>query len=127
LGHVGAGAWLAEHVEHALDPVWLFVLIGAVLALTEFVSNAATVAMLLPVALPMGGYGSVSPEVVALAVAVPAGFAFLLPMGTPANALAAAQGVPASLMLRLGWPLTLAAWFLTALAAEIWWPRVFGG
>jgi solute carrier family 13 (sodium-dependent dicarboxylate transporter), member 2/3/5 len=95
LNRSGASAWLAAHVvsNWATGPVSLVVLVStAALALTEVMSNSAAVAIIMPVSIGIAAQFHMSPRIMALVVAVPAGLAFTLPIGTPANAIAYSSG-----------------------------------
>lgn len=123
----GAAAWLAA----AFIPVGitglllLSVLALATLLMTEAVSNAAAVAILLPVAISAGISAGFDPITVALAVGIVAGFAFMLPMGTPPNAMVFATGyVKSTVMLRYGAILSASALLLFVLVAWLWWPAI---
>ncbi len=91
----GGAEWLARHTLGAFvhSPV---LLIGAIsllsVSLTELISNSAVVALLMPVALSMGRDLGIDPRVMTMAVAIPSGLAFMLPMGTPATAIAFSSG-----------------------------------
>ncbi len=111
----GGGAWLAHQCIPAdTSPFTLLLVLAiATLLLTECVSNAAAVAILLPVALPIAMEQGIDPIITALAIGIVAGFAFILPMGTPANAMIYATGhVRASAMMRYGPILSLCALLL---------------
>lgn len=110
----GAGQWLCErHLMPLAHSPLLF--LGAlslvVIALTSLVSNTTVVAVMLPVILGMGAEGYLSPVALSLAVAVPAGLAFCLPISTPPNAIAYSSGylslrdlvVPGLVMSVVGW------------------------
>jgi len=121
----GAGLWLA----HALFPIGLAGLaLVASLALltmifTECVSNAAAVAIVLPVAIPVCADAGVDPVTVALAIGIISGFAFMLPMGTPPNAMIFGTGyIRASHMLRFGGMISLSAFVMFMLVAAWLWP-----
>jgi len=58
------------------------------LILTEGISNAAVIAILLPVGIGLSHGFGMDPKIVAYSIAVPAGLAFALPLSTPANAIA---------------------------------------
>jgi len=123
----GAGAWIADKVLlEGLSPGLLLMLFAVVtLLMTEGISNAAAVAILLPVAIPVGSAVGMAPAGIALAVGIVAGFAFMLPMGTPPNAMIYATGHVRSLdMLRYGALLSIAALLLFLLVAWFWWPLV---
>lgn len=96
----------------------LAAVVGSVILISELASNVAVAAAFLPVvgAFAVAGGRSV------LELAVPAGLAascaFMLPVGTPPNALAFSQGVlTVRDMARAGWYLNLLAWGLLTLAA----------
>ncbi|MDX8377829.1 MAG: DASS family sodium-coupled anion symporter [Mariprofundales bacterium] len=115
LADTGAAAWLAHILLPAgATPLWFIVVLAlATLLLTEAVSNAAAVAVLIPIAIPMGMEVGLEAIQAALAVAIMAGFAFMLPMGTPANALIYSTGhVSTAIMLRRGMILSISALLL---------------
>lgn len=92
----GGARWIAHLAADRIagtTPCWM--LMGFAIAaafLTEAISNVAAVALLLPICLGLAEGSGVSPISVVFAVAVPAGLAFALPMGTPANAIAYSAG-----------------------------------
>ncbi len=95
LSRTGAAAWVARQTiaAWASGPVSLvFLLSAAAIATTEVMSNSATVAILMPVALAVAGEFGFDPRIMAPVIAVPAGLSFLLPIGTPANAIAYSSG-----------------------------------
>jgi len=121
----GAAVWLA----HAMVPgslvglALLTLLAFLTLLFTEGVSNAAAVAVVLPVAMPLANAAGIDPVMAALAVGIVSGFAFMLPMGTPPNAMIFGTGyVRSSSMLRYGAILSLAALTMFLLTAAFWWP-----
>ncbi|WP_236075391.1 DASS family sodium-coupled anion symporter [Mariprofundus sp. EBB-1] len=123
----GAGAWVAMQFFPAglVGLSLMIVLTIATLLLTEGVSNAAAVAILLPIAIPVGLSAGIDPLTVALTVGIVAGFAFMLPMGTPPNAMIYATGFVQRLaMLRFGGMLSLAALILFVVVSSLWWPMV---
>lgn len=102
----GLAAWLgqAASVWQAL-PLFLVVVLVAlgVLLLTELTSNTATVATFLPVAASVAiGMGQ-PPMLLVLPLVLAASCAFMLPVGTPPNAIVFASGlVPLPRMARVG-------------------------
>jgi len=93
------------------------------LLFTEGVSNAAAVAIVLPVAIPVAMAANIDPVTAALAVGIVSGFAFMLPMGTPPNAMIFSTGfVKASKMLRYGSVLSLTALIIFLITVSVWWP-----
>jgi len=123
----GAGAWLAMQFFPAgmAGLALIIVLTLVTLLLTEGVSNAAAVAILLPIAIPVGLAAGIDPLTIALAVGIIAGFAFMLPMGTPPNAMIYGTGFVQRLaMLRFGAALSLTALLLFIVLVWRWWPLV---
>jgi len=123
----GAGAWLATQIfpQGLTGLSLIIVLVVATLLLTEGVSNAAAVAILLPIAIPVGLAAGIDPLTVALAVGIIAGFAFMLPMGTPPNAMIYGTGFVQRLaMMRFGAVLSVSALVLFVVLVRTWWPMI---
>ncbi len=123
----GAGSWLAQELlPSGLSGIALLALLALItLLMTESVSNAAAVAILLPVVIPFGIEAGFDPVTIAMAVGIIAGFAFMLPMGTPPNAMVYGTGyVELKSMLRFGAILFLSALLLFVLVSGFWWPLV---
>jgi len=123
----GAGIWLAQELlPSGLAGIALLALLALItLLMTESVSNAAAVAILLPVVIPFGMEAGFDPVTIAMAVGIIAGFAFMLPMGTPPNAMVYGTGyVELKSMLRYGAILSLSALFLFIFVSAVWWPLV---
>ncbi len=123
----GATRWIAYVAEDriaGLPPFWmLMVFAAAATFLTEAISNVAAVALLLPICFGLMEGSGVSPISVVFVVAVPAGLAFSLPMGTPANAIAYSAGY---YRLRdsfvAGGIFKIVALLLFALVVKFYWP-----
>jgi len=96
LHQTGGAKWLADiaMARAAGLPAFGVIVVFAVVAalLTEAISNVAAVALLLPVCFGIAEGAGIAPVAVVYAVAVPAGLAFALPMGTPPNAIAYSAG-----------------------------------
>jgi len=127
LSDTGAAVWLA----HTLIPgdllglALIALLILITLFFTEGVSNAAAVAIVLPIAIPVGIAAGIEPITIALTIGIIAGFAFMLPMGTPPNAMIYASGyVRPSAMLKYGAVLSFSAFLMFLLVAKFWWPMI---
>jgi sodium-dependent dicarboxylate transporter 2/3/5 len=124
----GAAAWLSGVLFGGFQGrPGLFVAAMSLLSigLTECMSNAAVVALLLPLALDYAAGDVYLGRLVTMSIAVPAGLAFCLPMATPAIALAFASG-----LLRIrdtvgaGVLLAAVAWLLFNVLARVWLPVV---
>lgn len=95
LNKTGASKLMVDAtLQGAILPDWLLVSFFAVssFVLTGFISNSAVVSVLLPVAFEMARRNGISPELMTLAVALPSGLDYVLPMGTPATAIAYSSG-----------------------------------
>jgi len=95
LVETGAGQWAIRYLISHWHPspfTFILILVMASLCLTEVISNSAVVAIVLPLALSTAQHYLIDPKIVTYAVAVPAGLAVILPLGTPAMALCYASG-----------------------------------
>ena len=115
-------AWLSSTA--ATLPPWgaVALILGAAMAVTPFLNNAATVLVMAPIAATFAGDLGYRPEAFLMATAVGAGCDFLTPIGHQCNTLVlgpggyrfgdyARLGAPLScLVLVLGTPLILWAW-----------------
>ena len=87
----GAALWLAEQIFSGLiESSVVFLLVIALLStlLTTFMSNSAVIAILLPTAISMSPAYGINPALATMTVILPSNFAFILPIATPASALA---------------------------------------
>ena len=124
----GAALWLAKHAfEGTSYSVPVFLLIVAVLSavLTNFMSNSAVIAVLLPPALSMSDTYGVSFSMVAMTVILTSNFAFMLPIGTPASAIAYSSGfITIGDMARTGFSLILLGMIAFAILLFFYWPMI---
>jgi len=124
----GAALWLAKHAfEGTSYSVPVFLLIVAVLSavLTNFMSNSAVIAVLLPPALSMSDTYGVSFSMVAMTVILTSNFAFMLPIGTPASAIAYSSGfITIGDMARTGFSLSLLGMIAFAMLLFFYWPMI---
>ena len=126
----GAAQHMADFLfSHIASP---FSAMGAIItlsqALTEAMSNAASVAVLLPVALASANVYGLAAETITLGVSVSAGLAFLLPVSTPAIAIIVGSGyVKPMQTIRYGLPLKLLGMVLVFVASLVYWPRIWPG
>jgi sodium-dependent dicarboxylate transporter 2/3/5 len=102
----GLAAWLGTCTAswQTLPVVFVIVLVTvAILLLTELTSNTATTATFLPVVASIAVGMGQSPMLLALPAVMAASCAFMLPVGTPPNAIVFASGlVPLPRMVRVG-------------------------
>jgi len=91
MAETGAALWLAEKLFSGIvDSPISFLLVIALLStlLTTFMSNSAVIAILLPTAISMSPAYGINPALATMTVILPSNFAFILPIATPASALA---------------------------------------
>ncbi|MHB8056742.1 MAG: SLC13 family permease [Desulfuromonadaceae bacterium] len=124
LEKTGAALWLANEGLSAfpLTPFVIVALISLIaILLTECISNAAVIAILMPIGLSLAAGLGIDPRVMTLSIALPAGLAYCLPMGTPATAIVFGSGylksrdmvVPGTVIMGISWLLFLgSAWFI---------------
>lgn len=103
----GTSVFLAESISAMLEgaPVILFLLVvtGFVVMLTEIASNTASSALLIPIFVSIVQAMGLSPVILATMIAVSASCAFMLPVATPPNAIVFGSGyVPQQQMMRAG-------------------------
>lgn len=91
----GLAAWIGDSVGglHGMAPLLLIVIVVTVITfLTEFTSNTATAAAFLPIAASVAVGAGMNPLVLAVAAGLAASNGFMLPVGTPPNAIVFASG-----------------------------------
>jgi sodium-dependent dicarboxylate transporter 2/3/5 len=130
IDRTGLNAWLGQGAATFADwPPFLFVLVvtGVVILLTELTSNTATAAAFLPIlgaaAIEIGW----DPRFLAVPAALAASCAFMLPIATPPNAIVYGSGeVTVPQMARAGaWLNALMTLLITVFAMALM-PLVFG-
>lgn len=91
----GLAAWIGESVTglRTLPPLLLVLMVTTVITfLTEFTSNTATAAAFLPIASALAIGAGINPLMLVAAAGLAASNGFMLPVGTPPNAIAFASG-----------------------------------
>ncbi len=126
LTHTGATIWLSETLfsKFNVSPFGFIALITTItLFLTEGVSNVAAVAIVLPLAFAWGDTLYMNPIVTTLTVALAGGLAYMLPMGTPPNAIAFSSGFFSIRdSLRVGIIMNLFSWVVIVFVSWFIWP-----
>ena len=87
----GAALWMAEKLfSNLVESGTAFLFVMAILStlFTTFMSNSAVIAILLPTAISMSPAYGIHPVLATMTVILPSNFAFILPIATPAAALA---------------------------------------
>jgi len=93
--------------------------------LTEGISNAAAVAVLIPLGFAIGHRYGLSPLLIVFTVTIPAGLPFCLPMGSPPNAISYSAGYYSIReMVRAGILMNAAAILVLMLIMRFYWPLI---
>jgi sodium-dependent dicarboxylate transporter 2/3/5 len=128
LDKTGAARWL---LDHALGGVTLspFMTITAAalgaLILSEVMSNAAAVAVVLPLAFTLAAGSGASPVALALAVSFGAGLDFIFPMSSAPNTIIFHSGyLRTSDFIRVGAVMTLVSVIILLAVVRFWWPLI---
>ncbi|HUU83617.1 MAG TPA: DASS family sodium-coupled anion symporter [Phycisphaerae bacterium] len=122
--------WVAEQVlpGGGASPVMLLVAMSALtIALSSAISNAAAVAVLLPIGFALGGQTdpAINPVTMTYVVALSSGLAFALPISSPPNAICYASGYYSlGQVPKYGVPMTVISWVVVVLVILVYWPLV---
>lgn len=91
----GLASWIGDSLN-GLTVLGTFLILLLVIAIvnfmTEFTSNLATVTMILPVLAPIAISSGIEPIVLMMAATMAASCGFMMPAGTPPNAIAFGTG-----------------------------------
>ncbi|WP_023602660.1 SLC13 family permease [Aliivibrio logei] len=122
----GTSAFLAHSLSDILSQAGIFFTILTVAAfvvfLTEFASNTASAALLIPVFSGVAEVLGISPVVLSAMIAISASCAFMLPVATPPNAIVFGSGhIKQSEMMRVGIYLNLVCIVVLTAFASIFW------
>lgn len=95
MAETGAAQWLTGKMLggwHGQPELLMLALACLTAVLTEFMSNSAVIAILMPAALSLAEPAGIDPRLMTMAVVLPSNLAFALPMATPATAMAYSSG-----------------------------------
>lgn len=122
-GRSGLSAWIADGVVGLQGlPAWLmvFIVAGAISLLTELTSNTATAALVIPLLAGVSHGAGLSPYALTVPAALASSCAFMLPVGTPPNAIVYGTGrFTIGQMARVGFVVNFIAVTLTTILA-VW-------
>ena len=94
---------------------------------SEMISNTATAAILIPIAASLATSVGLNPLLLMAPVAIAASYGFIMPVGTPPNAIVYSSGyISAREMARAGLPLDLISIMMVTILTSIFVPLVFG-
>ena len=126
LERTGAALWLVGKGLgfFSQSPLAAIAVISLVsILLTECISHAAVVAILMPIGMGLAKSIGMDPKVMTLSIALPAGLAYCLPMGTPATAIAYASGYLKSRDIIIpGVAVMIISWLLFLGSVVFVWP-----
>lgn len=122
----GAGHFLAVQITEGFGHFGIFVFLLAVSAfisfLTEFCSNTASAALVVPLMVSIAPELGISDQPLVLLIGIGASCAFMLPVSTPPNAIAFATGkIPQFSMIKMGLTIDLILIFVKAAWAYFFW------
>lgn len=113
---------LADFLEQAGVLLTILSVVAFVVFLTEFASNTASAALLVPVFATIAEALGLSPVILSALIAVAASCAFMLPVATPPNAIVFATGhIKQKEMMRIGMVLNVACIGALTLFAWLFW------
>ena len=126
----GLGEWMAAKISFLGNANYLIIiLVFVTLAIlpSEMISNTATAALLIPIAASFASSIHLNPILFMVPVAVATSYGFIMPVGTPPNAIVFSTGyLTAGQIARAGLPLDLISIALVTLLTSIFVPLVFG-
>ncbi len=122
----GTSVFLANELSNMISHLGIFFIIAViavfVVFLTEFASNTASAALLIPVFATVAEAFGMSPVVLSVLIAVSASCAFMLPVATPPNAIVFGSGhVKQSEMMRVGIILNIVCIVILTFIAMTFW------
>ena len=127
----GLGWWIATSFVGLFGTpstiVMIFVVVLFVDFLTEVTSNTAVTSMMVPIVISIALKSGENPIALAIATAVSASMAFMLPVATPPNALVYGTGyVRLRDMVKSGFILDIIGWLLTMTILVVFANWIFG-
>ena len=131
MNSTGAGSWIAGAMLNAAGNNIYLVILSLILftvLLTNVMSNVGAVATLLPIALGVASeFSGISPLLAAMIVALSGGFAFLLVISTPANAITYSSGYFSTRdLLKAGGVVNVVCMAIIFAVAVIYWRGALG-
>lgn len=122
----GASKIMADGIVFIIDGghyyVMALIVAAFIVSLTEFTSNTASAALLVPIFISIAHALNMPPLGFALIIGLGASCAFMMPVGTPPNAIVYASGhIKLSEMIRVGKYIDLTCMIIIATVAYIFW------
>ncbi|WP_162047733.1 SLC13 family permease [Vibrio taketomensis] len=122
----GTSVFLANALSESIAHLGIFFIIAViavfVVFLTEFASNTASAALLIPVFATVAEAFGMSPVILSVLIAVAASCAFMLPVATPPNAIVFGSGhIKQAEMMRVGVVLNVVCIAVLTVIAMLFW------
>jgi len=125
----GLGDWIAGQLSFLGNVnyiVMILVLVTLAILPTEMISNTATAALLLPISASLATSMGINPILFMAPVAIATSYGFIMPVGTPPNAIVYSTGyISVAKMARAGIPLDLISIVMVTILTSILVPLVF--
>ncbi|MCH1930818.1 DASS family sodium-coupled anion symporter [Shewanella sp. A25] len=114
--------WMTDIFGSTHMSLFVFAVIAFVVMLTEFASNTASAALLVPVFAAIAEALGLSPVMLSVLIGIAASCAFMLPVATPPNAIVYGSGhVKQSEMVRVGMIVNFLSMLVLAVIAHMFW------
>lgn len=114
--------WVTDVFGSTHMALFVFVVICFVVLLTEFASNTASAALLVPVFAAIAEALGLSPIMLSVLIGIAASCAFMLPVATPPNAIVYGSGfIKQSEMVRAGFVINILSMVVLYIIAHIFW------
>ncbi|QPJ64399.1 MAG: DASS family sodium-coupled anion symporter [Candidatus Nitrohelix vancouverensis] len=128
MASTGAAPWLAKMIfAGTVESTAVFLIVLAILStlFTTFMSNSAVIATLLPPAISMCDVYGISPALATMTIVIPSNFAFILPIATPASALAfSSRHISLREMIKSGLILSIIGMAAFFVLLFVYWPMI---
>ncbi|CAE6487792.1 Sodium-dependent dicarboxylate transporter sdcS [Candidatus Nitrosotenuis uzonensis] len=124
----GLDTWIATQLGFlaVLPYIVIVIVLLLIVVFTEFISNTATAALMIPIAASLSTIIDINPLLLMVPIAIGASYGFILPVSTPPNAIALSSGyVTAKKMARIGLPLNLIFVLVLAVLTTLLVPSVW--
>jgi len=116
---------LLRFTRGAPEVVAILIVAFSALVFSIIASNTVSASIFLPIAIGLGATAGISPIVLAVAVGITTSLDFMLPVGTPPNAIAYSTGkVSLGEMVKAGLILDIVGGLITVALAILLWPHL---
>lgn len=125
LSHTGASQILAEGIVALIEGKHYYIICLIIAAficiLTEFTSNTASAALLVPIFISIAQSLNLDPKAFALIIGFGASCAFMMPVGTPPNAIAFSTGIVKQRDMLRSYKISLVCIFTLSIIGYFFW------